>query len=125
MPVLHFHVPVAQVKVPGPHFFLILRTAKVIAGHFNLAWRTVALAPRSLFSDCATLKSAYSSLSIDRPTLSRIHGFSYGTVLATVGGGNDQRAQADERHVVGRDTSAEVALHRVGPATPARRYPDR
>jgi len=55
MSVAHFHSPAAHVKVNQPHFFLILKTAKVIAGHFNLAWRTVALAPRSLFYDRATL----------------------------------------------------------------------
>ena len=70
MPVLHFHVSAAHVKVPQPHFFLIYRTAKVIAGHFNLGWRTVALAARSLFSDRATLKSAYSALSNNRASLS-------------------------------------------------------
>jgi hypothetical protein len=57
--------------------FLILRTAKVIAGHFNLGWRTVALAPRSLFSDRATLKSAPLSLSNDRAALSRVCGLSH------------------------------------------------
>jgi hypothetical protein len=46
-------------------------------------------------------------------TTRRIHG--YGTLLATGGGGNDRCAQADERHLVRGDASAQVGSCRVGP----------